>query len=341
MAKAVKLADIAKQMGVSTVTVSKALSGQKGVSEDVRQKIKQLADELGYKRPSEAFREISEKKSLNIGVLIPEQHLDKYDSFYLQLYKQLTVKAVAKECFTLMEPVTQEMVSQKGLPKLIQEQKVDGIIVIGWIEESYLSFLSENVGVPLLFLDFSDEHLNVDSVISDSFYGAYYLTNYLFEMGHEKIAYVGTLLSTSSITDRYLGYMKSILEHGQQPRKEWQIDDRHISTAKIDADLMVFPEDMPTAFVCNCDLTASVLIKKLQENGYRVPEDVSVVGYDNFLFPGLCDIPITTYEVDTKEMARRAISILVKNICGESYRKGVFIVEGHLVVKESVRDLKA
>ena len=75
MAKAVKLADIAEQLGVSTVTVSKALSGQKGVSEAMREKIKQLADELGYKQPSAVKKEKS-VKSYNIGVLVSEKYLD-------------------------------------------------------------------------------------------------------------------------------------------------------------------------------------------------------------------------------------------------------------------------
>lgn len=78
MAKAVKLADIAGKLGVSTVTVSKALSSQKGVSEVMREKIKQLADEMGYKQPS-ALRQEKQPKSYNIGVLVSEQYLDKYD----------------------------------------------------------------------------------------------------------------------------------------------------------------------------------------------------------------------------------------------------------------------
>ena len=80
MAKAVKLADIAEQLGVSTVTVSKALSGQKGVSEAMREKIKQLADELGYKQPSAVKKEKS-VKSYNIGVLVSEKYLGEYASF--------------------------------------------------------------------------------------------------------------------------------------------------------------------------------------------------------------------------------------------------------------------
>ncbi len=338
MAKAVKLADIAVRLGVSTVTVSKALSGQKGVSDEMREKIRQLAEEMGYQPPSTQKKE---KRSYNLGVVIAEHYLDKYDSFYWQMYQQLATKAVTKDCFTMTETITAEIENSRELPKLIQEQKVDGLIVIGKVANEYLEFLSENTEVPLIFLDFCNEKQNMDAVISDSYYGAYCLTNYLFDMGHRKIAYVGTLLSTGSITDRYLGYVKSLLEHGERPKEEWLIDDRRKEDDYIDAqNLIRIPaDDMPTAFFCNCDLTASILIKKLREHGYRVPEDISVVGYDNYLFPGLCDVGITTYEVDMKEMARRTIHTMLKKIRGENYRKGIYIVEGHLVIKDSVRDL--
>lgn len=337
MAKAVKLADIAERLGVSTVTVSKALSGQKGVSEELRVKIKALADEMGYKQPSAQRRE-KEYKSYNIGVLIAERYLDKYDSFYWQMYQQVATRAVAKECFTLMEVISTGMEFTRELPKLVQEQKADGIVVIGRLADEYLEVLNEKSGIPLIYLDFCDEKPDTDAVISDSYYGAYRLTNYLFDMGHRKIAYVGTLLATGSITDRYFGYAKSLMEHGLTVKEEWVIDDRDRETGKIDTErILQLPEDMPTAFMCNCDLTASYLIRKLREAGYRVPEDVSVAGYDNYLFPGLCDVTLTTYEVDMKEMARRAIRILIKKIAGENYRPGISIVEGHMVVKDSVK----
>lgn len=104
--------------------------------------------------------------------------------------------------------------------------------------------------------------------------------------------------------------------------------------------LLQLPKEMPTAFVCNCDLTASFLIRRLHEHGYRVPEDISVVGYDNYLFPGLCDVAITTYEVDMKEMARQTVHTLIKKMAGEPYRQGICIVEGHMVTKDSVKARK-
>lgn len=338
MGKAVKMADIAGRLGVSTVTVSKALSGQKGVSEELRERIVQLADQLGYKQPSASKKAPKEFKSYNIGVLIHEQYLDMYDSFYLQMYQRVTAKAVSKECFTLMEIVNTQMEKTLDMPKLVKEQKADGMIVIGRLEEHYLNYLEEHAGLPMIYMDFCNDRQDMDAVISDSYYGAYYLTNYLFEMGHRQIAYVGTLLATGSITDRYLGYVKSLLEHGITPRDDWQIDDRDITTGNRDDErLLQLPEEMPTAFFCNCDLIASMLIHKLEAKGYRVPEDISVVGYDNFLHPGLCDVPITTYEVDIKEMARRAVNNLIKKMGKETYRSGIYIVEGHMVVKDSVR----
>ncbi len=96
-------------------------------------------------------------------------------------------------------------------------------------------------------MDFCDEKADTDAVISDSYYGAYRMTNYLFDMGHREIAYVGTLLATGSITDRYLGYTKSMMEHGVAVR-DWTIADRDIHTGKIDM-VAAAKDEMPTAFV--------------------------------------------------------------------------------------------
>lgn len=336
MAKTVKLADIAAQVGVSTVTVSKALSGQKGVSEETREKIRRLADELGYRSPSESKKQIVEKH-YNIGVLIQEVYLDKYDSFYFRMYQEVNKRAVARGCFTLLESISRENVLKNELPILVQEKKVDGLVVIGDMTKVYMEHLEAEAGIPVVCMDFYNDTIDLDTVISNSYYGTYALTNYLFRMGHEKIAYIGTIGMTNSITDRYLGYTKSMLEHHMPIREDYVIDDRDTQTGRMDLDkFFQLPEDMPTAFVCNCDLAASYLVKKLRTNGYRVPEDISVVGFDNYLFPGLCDIGITTYEVDISEMARRVVHKIVRKIANESYTAGVFIVDGHIVVKDSV-----
>ena len=339
MAKAVKLSDIAERVGVSTVTVSKALSGQKGVSEEVREKIHSIAEELGYQQPS-AARKSQNHKNFNIGILISERFLVKYESFYWQMYQEVATRATAKECFTMLEVIGKAEEENGRMPKLVQERKVDGIIVIGKMMDAYLQHLNTEAGIPVIYLDYYNGREASDSVISNSYYGTYELTYYLYHMGHRKIAYVGTLLAMESITDRYFGYQKALLELGLEQKKEWVLDDRHIETGEIDTvNMLQLPKDMPTAFVCNCDLTASFLIKKLKDNGYRVPEDISVVGFDNYLYPGLSDIQITTYEVDLKEMAKKAVYNMISKISNENYKPGIHIVEGHMVLKESVAQI--
>ncbi len=336
MAKEVKMADIAAKLNVSVVTVSKALSGQKGVGPGLREKIHIMAKEMGYQAPSQV-KNGKERESYNIGILISDKYLDKYESFYWQLYQEVATGAVKCQCFTMLEVLSYEGEQKLQMPRLLEEQKIDGMIIIGLVNEEYLTFLEEKSKKPMVYLDFYNKRQQCDAVITDNYYGMYKMTNHLFDMGHTQIAYVGNLLSTSSITDRFFGYSKALLEHGQNVRQDWIINDRdeeeEISKEQYKITL---PEKMPTAFACNCDLAASKLIKTLRLNGYRVPEDISVVGFDNYLFPGLCDIGITTYEVDTKEMARKSIKSMIRKISGDSYKRGISIVEGHPVYKESV-----
>jgi len=334
--KAVKMADIAKALEVSTVTVSKALSDQSGVSEELRTKIKTLAEEMGYKPLSVV--KAGKNKSYNIGVLISERYLDFYESFYWKMYQEIINCAMLKSSFTLLEVINAETEESKQLPKLLTEGKADGFIVIGRPGNDYAAVLREKVKLPLVFLDFYDSDVNSDAVISDGFYGTYLLTNYLFDHGHKEIGFVGTLLSTESITDRYLGYVKSLLEHGINPKSEYVIKDRDVKTGvSLEPGEIKLPSKLPTAFVCNCDTIAATVARLVREQGLKVPEDISIVGFDNFLAPSVTDLDITTYEVDVHEMARITVNTIIKKISGDIYQKGLRIVEGHLVEKGSVK----
>ena len=340
MAKAVKLADIAGKLGVSTVTVSKALSGQKGVSEPMREKIKQLADEMGYKPPS-AMKQQRQAKSYNIGVLVSDRYLDKYDSFYWKMYQCVATKAVQKDCFTMLEVINTHAEQTLEPPKLLEEERVDGVIIIGRPRQEYLKMLYRYKKFPMVFMDFYDDNEEViDSVISASFNGAYTMTNYLFGLGHTRIAYVGTLMYTESITDRYFGYCKALMEHHVPVREDWIVKDRDEENGIIGLEhKFVLPKEMPTAFVCNNDVSAYALIKALEENGYRVPEDVSVVGYDDYLYPEFGDSRITTYAVDMGEMSKIALQCLIRKIENTTYTENLHIVPGKLVVRETAKKL--
>lgn len=335
MGKGVRMSDIAQRLGVSTVTVSKALADQKGVSEEMREKIKALAEEMGYKPPVSARQEA--KRSYNIGVIMGEQYVEKYVTFYWEFYQKIVTCASQENCYVILEVLDGAREKELEEPKLVQGNKIDGLLILGGIQTPYLQMLKNKCRVPVVYMDFYDKHLQGDCVISNSFYGAYFMTNHLFQMGHEKIGFVGTVLATESIMDRYLGYRKSLMEHGVQERADWVLNDRAEESSVYCFDRIPLPREMPTAFVCNSDLTASRMCKSLQEAGYRVPEDVSLVGYDDWLYPGLCDVPITTYSVNMTQMAETGIDILMRRIDGDDSRCNMRIIEGNIVLRESVR----
>ena len=333
----VRMSDIARELNISTVAVSKALNNQKGVSEELRARVKALAEQMGYRSPAQ-MRRLQGKTDYNIGVLIHTNYLGSNDAFYWKLYQEVTARAMKKDCFVLLELLSHEDAKAHRLPKLITENKADGLIIIGKPPFDYAKALKNAWSKPIVYLDFYDSDISADSVLSNSFYGTFLLTQYLIERGHRNIGFVGTLCATDSITDRYLGFTKAMLEHKLPIREEWILPDRDKNTGlSIPIPL---PEEMPTAFVCNCDFTAAAFIHQLQQQGIRVPMDVSVVGFDNYLTSATPHAAITTYSVDLHEMAHIAVRAVLKRIMGEPWKQCMHITDGQLIENGSVRDLR-
>lgn len=330
----VRLTDIAERVGVSTVTVHNALAGNKGVSEGMRQQIQNIADELGYQSPSGKKQNKEEQAFYTIGVLIAENYLAQYTTFYWKLYQELAILATEKHCFTAVEVLKKEDETKTyKMPTYVEEHRLYGLIVIGEIDKTYIRRLKEYAQIPIIFMDFYDSKLAEDAVVQDNFYGMFMLTEFMFEQGIDELAFVGSIFSTSSIMDRYCGFMKSMTLHGKTVPPEWRIDDRD-ALGHMDFEL---PEKLPKGFVCNCDLAAGMVMDKLQERGYRVPEDISVVGFDNYLYPGLPDRNITTYEVNLKAMARIALEKILKQIRNPKSGRGMNVISGNMVIKKTVK----
>ncbi len=340
MKNGVKMIDIANKLGVSVVTISNALAGRDGVSEQMRKKITETAEEMGYKpsnTKSGRKKSALPKLGKNVGILTSERFVGNRGTFYWELTALISNKLSAMNVMTVYECITAESEKNAILPTMITERRVDGIIVIGQVERKYIERISK-IDLPLVFVDFYDNRFDVDSVNSDSYHGGYILTDYLVEMGHRKIGFFGTFNMTSSINDRFLGYVKCLMENELEYRREWTLDDRDhrgILFEKID-----FPDDLPTAFVCNSDETAFRVISALKSKGVRVPEDISVVGYDNYTVSSICIPTITTVEVDLDKMATVSVDMMVRKLADPQYREGRRIITGKLIIKNSVLDIR-
>lgn len=333
MRKAVKMSDIAKRLSVSNVTVSKALADKEGVSEDLRAKIKQVAVELGYRYNSTA-KSLKEGLTRNIGVLIPERFVEKKVSFYWALYQNVAQESLRLGYYSIMEVLKIDDEKNNRLPMILEDNKVDGIIMLGQFMQPYVVMMKSSCK-SLVFMDSYDYHDDMDTVITDNFYGAYLLTDYLINLGHRDLAFVGNYKATSSIQDRYLGFLKAQIENDIPYRSDWIIPDREIDQPELHFTL---PDSLPTAFVCNCDEVAYMVIKSIQQKGLHVPQDISVVGFDNYLISDISEPAITTVEVNMPMMARTAVELLVGKIHDKDYIHGRKLIPGKIIIKNSTRE---
>jgi len=332
--KNITLKDIAQKLQISSVTVSKALNDKDGVSEELRQKIKDLANEMGY-RINTVARSMKEGCSYNIGIVIPDRFTGGVQSFYLNFYQSVSKVLEQYDYYGILQLLSKEDEEDLILPRIYNENRVDGLIVLGQVSRNYVKTL-QNMEIPVVFLDFYDEHLDMDSVITDNFYGSYRITNYLMNSGHREIGFVGDIYATSSIQDRFLGYYKSLLEHKIELKQEFIIKDRDEHGKYIELE---FPEHMPTAFVCNCDQIAYDVIEKLKKMDYDVPGDISVVGFDNDIYATISSPQITTIEVDTEEMAATAVEYILEKIKNNEREYGRVSIKGRIIYRESVKEI--
>ncbi|MBD9062130.1 MAG: LacI family transcriptional regulator [Ruminococcaceae bacterium] len=332
--KAVTMSDIAKAMNVSTVTVSKALGDRDGVSAELRERIKQKATEMGY-RVHAGTHGAKDGLTYNIGIIVAKHFISDASSFYWIVYRYI-VELLQKQNYYGMLEVVNDHNGMEEIPNSVLDHKVDGLIVLGQLSDEYISKLISHQ-LPTVFLDFYGSREDADAVLSDNFYGAYMLTSHLIENGHRRIGFLGSIGSTSSIQDRYLGYYKALLENRIPLRQDWVIGDR-----SNESDIFpefTLPQDMPTAFVCNCDETAYKLVNQLKNAGYNVPEDISVVGYDNHIYSTICNPRLTTIDVNSRVMSTEAVDIILHKIRDVNYRRGRTLVTGKLVRRESVKKI--
>lgn len=329
----VKLKDIADAVGVSAVTVSNALSGKKGVSAEMREKIENAARDMGY----DFSRYEKKGAGARIGVIASHHYLEIGNSFYWAMYQQVVYAASESQSVTMLEVLDMEVQNTTELPKLLMEKAVDGLIVIGWLFEPYIRHLVKASEVPVVLLDFHARGSRCDTVLSGNFVGMYKVTRYLLEKGHRDIGFVGSVLANENIMDRYYGYKKALMEAGVRERKEWIIGDRDLITGQM---RLMLPENMPTAFACSGDLTAQWTYEALKKKGYRIPQDISLVGYDNYLPWHPLSQKLTSYNVDMRRMAGTAVKRLLGKIRGVEKRYGTTYIDSYIVERSSVKELK-
>ncbi len=335
MEKRVRMVDIAEKMGVSTFTVSKALSGKEGVSEEMREEVRRVAEEMGYQVKNRAKSE-SVSKGMKFGILTRSKYIEQGQSFYWSLYERMLYHLNVGGHIGILEFISEEIETKLLLPKFIQTEIINGLILMGKFSKNYRNMLTE-AKIPFVCLDMFDAECRQDTVISDGYYGMYFVTRHLLQMGHRDIVFLGRVGATYSITDRYFGFCKAMQEAGLQVTQEMVLPDRDENDMlQISIEQL---HHMPTAFACNCDNSAYYLMQKLQAKGYRIPDDISIVGFDNYILSEMTTPKMTTYEVNLDKMALASIQQLQQRLAEPERPWEQLIISGHFIQRDSVKKI--
>lgn len=322
MAKKVSMQDIANKLNISRMTVSKVFKNDADISSETKDRVRLMAQELGY--------QYSKNEQFDLIVLVPKNFLSETEDFYTTLFRRLNENAVTKNINLLLKVVSSNDEKHNLIGFSIQNK--DGILMLGQFDKSYVISV-QALNLPLVCVDFYYDDLNLDSIVSNNFNAGYIATKYLLNKGHKNIGYVGTIPSTNSIIDRYLGFTKGLIEMGISTSDAVVIPDRDATGKLIDLEL---PNKLPTAFLCNNDHVAYLLIKQLENMGIKVPEVASVIGFDDVIYSKMSMPPITTMKVSRKYMAEQAITLILRRIKNKRAKYINMNLECLMVERDSV-----
>ena len=331
--------DIARELGVSVATVSRALKDSPRISKEQRERIKAFAREHNFypNAIAESLRQSKTRPSTLIGVIIPQINHYYFSSILAGIEEQANVRGYSVVVAQSGEQYEREV----RICESFMHSRVCGVIVSQAKDTTKYEHFQELLDkhIPLVFYDRICTGMNTNRVVVDDYMGAFKAVSYLIETGCKRIAFYGSPMQLEISKNRYNGYRDAILCHGLQ------VDDslRYICDCRADAvaltPAVMERDDLPDAFFAVNDDTAIGILYTVKRMGFRVPEDISICGFTNGERAIACEPMLTTVEQRGYMVGEEAVDILVNQVEGitpmEKIEKKV--VRTRLVVRGTTR----
>ena len=322
---------LAAELGISKNTVSRALRDLPGVSDDMRQRIFKLAGDSGYKLKSK------EKLLLHV-VMIYRKRLADDMLFWPSVIGGIMDYAADRN-ISIRTVTVDSNSTGSSLISAVSEQKCDGLLVVNDIDDAILSQLA-GLQLPMVVVDYHSNAVDCDYVNTDNKKGIYKALSHLIDNNHRKLGFIGNADHLFSFRERF-GAFRYYMRKNNLPLDERFIwldstyEDYTYLRDKID--LLKNCGDPATAFICVNDVMAAIFAQVLGECGYKIPEDVSIVGFDNISFP--IGAVFTTVEVQKRILGQRALEQLLLRVKLPEKPYETLHINTTLVIRGSVKRL--
>ena len=311
----VTIKDIAKELGLSTSTVSRALRDSHEISHDTKKMVMEYAEKINFK-PNRIAQSLKDHKSMSIGVIVTEIA----NSFFSQVING--VESIAhNNGYTViiaqsMESADRELLSLQHLTS----SSIDGLIISVSTESKNFHYLKElhEKGMPIVFVDRAIDHIETHKVIVDNFKGAYKATKHLIDKGKKNIAILSNDIGLSISRDRMAGYEAALTDHNL-PIKETMIKYCNLGGMKYAEVEEAMKELMrrrikPDAIFAGSDKLTIGCLRFLKERKIKVPDEVAVIGFSNTDLTDLIDPPLSVVRQPAFEMGEAATGLLLSLI---------------------------
>ncbi|MDQ0243544.1 DNA-binding LacI/PurR family transcriptional regulator [Bacillus fengqiuensis] len=329
----VTIYDVAEKAGVSIATVSKVINNTGRISEKTRKKVQEIMEQLHYE-PSMVASALTSKRTGTIGLLVP----DIANPFFAEVARSFEDYA-QKLGFGLVICSTDGKDEKARLYlSLLMRKQVDGLIITTYIKDADLLDQLTQRQIPIVLFSVDIPTLSVNAVSVDDYKGGLQATNYLLSLGHKRIGVIAEDLSRSSY--RIQGYKEAMTQAGAKVMESDIICTKAtVQNGEAVAQQLLKKKGRPTAiFACN-DLLAIGAMQAARKLDIKIPEELSIIGFDNTILAEIANPPLTSVSQPIKEMANQAMTVLVEEIENEQSSKQRVFMLPELVIRNSTAPL--
>lgn len=338
-----KAKDIAKQLGVSTATLSLVINGKPGISDKTRKKVIQRLNELGYSDMIQQKEEaVKESKTIGFVLYKSNGQLLGLNSFFPLILDGIELTARQYGYNLLIINVEKQEIEKQI--EYIKEANCAGIVVFATEMEDKEYYFDE-LNTPFVLFDNYFKNKEINSVKVNNEQGTYLLVKYLYEMGHRKIGYLDSGIPINSFKERQNCAFEAMKSFNMNDNRRYVFEigypHEKAEIGMLDILAKHDKDNLPTAFLSDNDLVAAGAIRAIKKLGYKIPQDFSIVGYDDRPICTLVEPQLTTIQLPRESFGAEAVEQLIRIIQGEKKACTKVEINGKLIVRDTVGKLNS
>lgn len=334
----VTIFDVAKEAGVSKSTVSRVLNNDPKVKSETRIAVNEAIERLQY-TPSYVAQAIRTGKTKTLALIVPEYT----NIFYAEMFRGVEDVALKYGYMVLVCNTERHFAAEKDYIDSLLKRSIDGIVYNSYKAdnsmEKYLHSISREI--PIVYMNkVGNEDSDVACVYTDGFESTRKAVHYLYNQGKEKIGYVRNSEDISVIEDRYQGFLQGLKDCGLRFEEKWtyrvlrENEPDYVKLGRDAAKYYISLGERPEAIMTAIDMIGIGCIKEFNETGVKIPEQISLIGFDNISLSNLIEPSLTTISQPIRKMGQCAAEIIIAQLNGKEIKKRV-VFEGDLIVRNT------